>query len=58
VDRLVRHGEVATFRELCERVLTPNTRYLVLDLDRTTHLGSFSSIGTIPGARRGISPGA
>ncbi|MFW2388135.1 MAG: hypothetical protein ACN4G0_07360 [Polyangiales bacterium] len=39
VDRLVRHGEVATFRELCERVLTPNTRYLVLDLDRTTHLG-------------------
>lgn len=39
VDRLVRHGEVATFRELCERVLTANTRYLVLDLDRTTHLG-------------------
>jgi hypothetical protein len=39
VDRLVHHGELASFRELCERVLTPNTRYLVLDLDRTTHLG-------------------
>jgi hypothetical protein len=39
VDRLVRHGEVASFRELCTRVLTPKTRYLVLDLDRTIHLG-------------------
>jgi len=39
VGRLVRHGEVATFRELCARVLTANTRYLVLDLDRTIHLG-------------------
>jgi hypothetical protein len=39
VDRLVHHGEVASFRELCERVLTSKTRYLVLDLDRTTHLG-------------------
>jgi hypothetical protein len=39
VDRLVRHGEVATFRELCARILTENTRYLVLDLDRTIHLG-------------------
>lgn len=39
VDRLVHHGEVASFRALCERVLTPNTRYLVLDLDRTIHLG-------------------
>jgi len=39
VDRLVRHGEVATFRDLCARVLTANTRYLILDLDRTTHLG-------------------
>jgi hypothetical protein len=39
VERLVQHGEVASFRELCARVLTPNTRYLVLDLDRTTHLG-------------------
>jgi len=39
VDRLVHHGEVASFRELCARVLTDETRYLVLDLDRTTHLG-------------------
>jgi hypothetical protein len=39
VDRLVHHGEVASFRELCARVLTPATRYLVLDLDRTIHLG-------------------
>jgi hypothetical protein len=39
VDRLVHHGEVASFRELCTRVLTPKTRYLVLDLDRTIHLG-------------------
>lgn len=39
VDRLVHHGELASFRELCERVLTPKTRYLVLDLDRTIHLG-------------------
>jgi hypothetical protein len=39
VDRLVHHGEVDSFRELCERVLTPKTRYLVLDLDRTIHLG-------------------
>jgi hypothetical protein len=36
---LVHHGEVASFRELCARVLTPKTRYLVLDLDRTIHLG-------------------
>jgi len=39
VDRLVHHGELASFRELCTRVLTPKTRYLVLDLDRTIHLG-------------------
>jgi hypothetical protein len=39
VNRLVRHGEVATFRALCAQVLTANTRYLVLDLDRTIHLG-------------------
>ena len=39
VERLVHHGEVASFRELCARVLTDETRYLVLDLDRTTHLG-------------------
>lgn len=39
VDRLVHHGELVSFRELCDRVLTPKTRYLVLDLDRTIHLG-------------------
>ena len=39
MDRLVHHGEIASFRELCARVLTPKTRYLVLDLDRTIHLG-------------------
>ena len=39
VYRLVHHGELASFRELCSRVLTPKTRYLVLDLDRTIHLG-------------------
>ena len=39
VDRLVQHGEVDSFRELCTRVLTAKTRYLVLDLDRTIHLG-------------------
>lgn len=39
VDRLVQHGEVSSFRELCKRVLTSKTRYLVLDLDRTIHLG-------------------
>ncbi len=39
VDRLVHHGELTSFRELCARVLTPETRYLVLDLDRTIHLG-------------------
>jgi phosphoserine phosphatase len=39
VDRLVHHGELSSFRELCERVLTARTRFLVLDLDRTIHLG-------------------
>ena len=39
VDRLIQHGEISSFRELCARVLTEKTRYLVLDLDRTIHLG-------------------
>jgi hypothetical protein len=39
VDRLVHHGELGSFRDLCTRVLTNKTRYLVLDLDRTIHLG-------------------
>lgn len=39
VDRLVSHGAAITFRELAERVVAPDTRYVVLDLDRTIHLG-------------------
>ena len=39
VDRFVLHGDPISFRALCERVLPPTTRYLVLDLDRTVHLG-------------------
>jgi phosphoserine phosphatase len=39
VDRLVIHGEPVPFRELCARAVPPGTRYLVLDLDRTLHLG-------------------
>lgn len=39
VDRLVVHGDIIGFRELCERAIPPETRYLVLDLDRTVHLG-------------------
>ncbi|MBF5044605.1 haloacid dehalogenase-like hydrolase [Aggregicoccus sp. 17bor-14] len=32
-------GEPLSFRELCERAVPPDTRLLVLDLDRTLHLG-------------------
>lgn len=39
VDRLVLHGRPVSFRELAERVVPEDTRYLVLDLDRTLHLG-------------------
>jgi hypothetical protein len=39
VDRLVIHGEPITFRELCQRAVPEETRYLILDLDRTVHLG-------------------
>lgn len=39
VDELVDHGAPVTFETLCDRVLSPGTRYLVLDLDRTVHLG-------------------
>jgi hypothetical protein len=38
-DRLIVHGEPVTFRELCARAVPPDARYLVLDLDRTLHLG-------------------
>ncbi len=39
VDRLALHGPPLDFRALCERAVPPETRYLVLDLDRTLHLG-------------------
>ena len=38
-ERLVIHGAPVDFRELCRRTVPANTRYLVLDLDRTLHLG-------------------
>jgi hypothetical protein len=39
VDRFVDHGAPLSFRELCASVLDPGCDYLVLDLDKTTHLG-------------------
>jgi hypothetical protein len=39
VGRLVIHGEPVRFRELCRRAVPEGTRYLILDLDRTVHLG-------------------
>ena len=39
VDRFVDHGPALSFRGLCERVLEPDTDSLILDLDKTTHLG-------------------
>jgi hypothetical protein len=39
VDRFVDHGAPLSFRELCASVLEPKPDYLVLDLDKTTHLG-------------------
>ncbi len=38
VDRFVDHGAPISFRELCERVLDAKHDYLILDLDKTTHL--------------------
>jgi phosphoserine phosphatase len=38
VDRIVLHGET-DFRSVCRQVLTPETRYIVFDLDRTIHQG-------------------
>jgi hypothetical protein len=35
VDRLVIHGPV-DFRELCQRAVPGETRFLILDLDRTS----------------------
>ncbi len=39
VETFVDHGAPLPFLELCRRVITPKTRYLVLDLDRTVHYG-------------------
>ncbi|HET9596805.1 MAG TPA: haloacid dehalogenase-like hydrolase, partial [Anaeromyxobacteraceae bacterium] len=39
VERATLHGEAVTFRELCRRAVPAETRFLVLDLDRTVHLG-------------------
>ena len=39
VDRFVDHGAPLSFRELCASVLDAEHDYLVLDLDKTTHLG-------------------
>jgi hypothetical protein len=39
VDRYVDHGAPLSFRDLCARVLRKEHDYLILDLDKTTHLG-------------------
>jgi hypothetical protein len=39
VDTVVLHGGLIDFRTLCQRAVSPRTRYLVLDLDRTFHFG-------------------
>jgi hypothetical protein len=39
VDRFVDHGAPISFRELCDHLLEEEHDYLVLDLDKTTHLG-------------------
>jgi hypothetical protein len=39
VDQLVIHGGELLPGDLLERVVTKNTKYLVLDMDKTTHLG-------------------
>lgn len=39
VDRFVDHGAPLSFRELCDRVLDEDHDFLILDLDKTTHLG-------------------
>ena len=39
VDRYVDHGAPLSFRDLCTRVLHEEHDYLILDLDKTTHLG-------------------
>jgi hypothetical protein len=39
VDRVTLHGAPVDFRELCLRAVPSGTRTLLLDLDRTVHLG-------------------
>src|SRR5512138_3421060 len=39
VERIAVAREPLAFRALCERAVPPDTRLLVLDLDRTLHLG-------------------
>jgi len=39
VERFVDHGAPIAFRDLCARVLDEQHNYLILDLDKTTHLG-------------------
>jgi hypothetical protein len=39
VDRFTLHRQPLDFRALAAQVLRPSTRYLLLDLDRTTHRG-------------------
>ncbi len=39
VDRYVDHGAPLSFRDLCVRMLHEGHDYLILDLDKTTHLG-------------------
>ncbi len=39
VDQVTIHGQPLDFRQLCARAVPRDTRYLVLDLDRTLHFG-------------------
>lgn len=39
VDKWVDHGAPRPFREVLHEVISPQTRYVVFDLDRTMHLG-------------------
>lgn len=39
VDRFVLHGVPTDFRTLADRIVPKDARYLILDLDRTIHLG-------------------
>ncbi|MCC6214404.1 MAG: hypothetical protein IT376_06020 [Polyangiaceae bacterium] len=39
VERMIVHGGLIEFSTLAAELVTPRTRYLVLDLDRTLHLG-------------------